>query len=54
MHACQGAALARLELRMIMEELLRHTNSINLAENKKPVNARYPASEFADLTVAIK
>lgn len=53
-HACPGAPLARMELRVIMEELLRQTNSINPAENKKPVNARYPASGFADLPLIIK
>ena len=46
-HVCPGAPLARLELRILLEELLRGTESIEIAdESEKPatVNAVYPVS----------
>ena len=53
-HVCPGAPLARLELRIVMEELLAHTNRITLAPDKEPVNAIFPASGFSSLPLRIQ
>lgn len=53
-HVCPGELLARLELRVITEELLKHTRAITMAPGKKPVMAPYPASGFASLPVCIE
>lgn len=53
-HVCPGAPLARLELRVVMEELLRQTTAIELAANKTPTNATYPASGFSTLPLRIR
>ena len=50
-HVCPGAPLARLEMRVFMEELLKRTSSIQLIPNQPPTNAVYPASGFAMLPV---
>lgn len=52
-HVCPGAPLARLELRSIMEELLRHTDNIALVPGKQPVRAVYPAGGFSALPLRI-
>ena len=49
-NVCPGAPLARLELRILLEELLRGTKSIEIAdESEKPatVNAVYPVSGYS-------
>ena len=49
-HVCPGAPLARLELRILLEELLCGTESIDIAgESEKPatVNAVYPVSGYS-------
>ena len=49
-HVCPGAPLARLELRILLEELLRGTESIEIADEcEKPatVNAVYPVSGYS-------
>lgn len=46
-HVCPGAPLARLELRVIMEEILRSTDRLQLSDT--PVKAAYPASGYARL-----
>ena len=52
-HVCPGAPLARLELRVVMEELLGRTTGIWLDPATSPVLAEYPASGFASLPVRI-
>ncbi len=53
-HYCPGAPLARLELRIVLEELLARVSSLALSSNGKPVNAIYPASGFASLLLMIE
>ena len=53
-HVCPGAPLARLELRIIMEELLQHTHQIALAPGQQPVTAVYPGSGFSSLPLHIQ
>lgn len=53
-HVCPGAPLARLELRVMMEELLQHTARIEPAPGKSPANAIYPASGFHTLPLRIQ
>jgi cytochrome P450 len=48
-HVCPGAELARLELRVVMEELLARTGQVALVPDRPPVRATYPASGFAPL-----
>ncbi len=52
-HVCPGAPLARMELRVIMEELLKRTTAIEPVPDKLPTNAVYPASGFATLPLRI-
>jgi cytochrome P450 len=52
-HICPGAPLARLELRIIMEELLGHTSQISVVPGKEPVRAIYPAGGFSVLPLWI-
>jgi cytochrome P450 len=48
-HVCPGAPLARLELRVLFEELLRGSSNIEPAEEEEAVRAVYPGSGFAQL-----
>jgi len=52
-HVCPGAQLARLELRVVMEELLKRTDQIALAPGRQPTIAVYPASGFSGLPMLI-
>ena len=53
-HVCPGAPLARMELRIIMEELLERTTGIQPVPDRSPTNAVYPASGFATLPLQIR
>lgn len=53
-HVCPGAPLARLELVIIMSELLKTCSSITPIHEKCPVKAVYPASGFSSLRLHIK
>ncbi len=53
-HVCPGAPLARLEMRLALEELLRRTTQINLAPGTAPTNATFPASGYSVLPLQIQ
>ncbi len=50
-HVCPGAPLARLEMRVFLEELLARTTQIALDPEKSPTLAVYPSSGFSSLTL---
>ena len=52
-HVCPGAPLARLELRIVMEELLTHARHLALVPGRPAERARYPASGFVSLPLMI-
>lgn len=53
-HVCPGAPLARMELKVVMEELLGRTARIEPALGKSPVIAVFPESGFASLPLSIR
>ena len=53
-HICPGAPLARMEIRLAMEELLGRTTQLSLVPHQPPTWAVYPASGFATLPVALR
>ena len=53
-HVCPGAPLARMELRVVMEELLARTVRIGLVPGRQPVKAAYPAGGFSVLPLQIE
>lgn len=53
-HACPGAPLARLEMRVFLEELMAGTGGIATVPEKAPTLAVYPASGFAVLPLRIQ
>lgn len=48
-HVCPGAPLARMEIRVAMEELLARTIRFGPIAGRPPVNAAYPASGYSAL-----
>ncbi|HSH41450.1 MAG TPA: cytochrome P450 [Arenicellales bacterium] len=52
-HVCPGAPLARLELRVAIEELLARVTHIQLRPDRSPCRASYPAAGFAVLPVRL-
>ncbi|TWU45842.1 Erythromycin C-12 hydroxylase [Novipirellula aureliae] len=53
-HGCPGAPLARLEMRVAIEELLKRTTQIKLNERYPATLATFPASGFATLPVTLR
>jgi cytochrome P450 len=51
-HDCVGAPLARLEMRIAMEELLRNTENIELG-GVHPIRSGYPSNGLEALTVRL-
>ncbi|HUH59998.1 MAG TPA: cytochrome P450 [Candidimonas sp.] len=52
-HVCPGAPLARLELTVVMEELLGNSKQLSIPPGTKALNAVYPASGFSVLPLRI-
>ena len=53
-HVCPGAPLARLELRLLMEELLLRTTRIELLPGDPPTRAVYPDAGYASLRIRMQ
>ena len=53
-HVCPGAPLARLELRVLMAELLARTADIALAPQQPPTRAVAPDAGYATLRVCLR
>ncbi len=51
LHVCPGERLARLELRLIIEAILRNTSKVTLTAGTLPERAVFPASGFSSLSV---
>ncbi len=49
LHVCPGAPLARLELRVLMEELLQISGTFALSPGTTPTSTHYPASGYQHL-----
>jgi len=53
-HVCPGAPLARLEMRVFMEELLSQTARLTIDQKQTATLATYPASGFERLPLELK
>ncbi len=53
-HDCMGAPLARLELRIALEELLVRTVRIDLAATEPPSRDTYPSNGFRSMSVRLR
>lgn len=53
-HICPGAPLARLEMRVALEELLERTTQIQPVPGKPPTRAVYPSSGFVTVPLRIQ
>ncbi|MFY9180269.1 MAG: cytochrome P450, partial [Venatoribacter sp.] len=54
LHVCPGEGLAKMELVVIMRAVLQHTEHLAFVENKKAEYAKYPASGYAKLPLALR
>lgn len=52
-HICPGAALARMQLRVVLDELLSGIGHFVLPPGAEPARAFYPASGFSSLSLQI-
>ncbi len=52
-HVCPGAPLARLELQVILEEILRATRAVELSTERPPTRARFPSGGFEQVFVRL-
>jgi cytochrome P450 len=52
-HVCPGAPLARLEMRVALEELLARTTQLELLPDQPPTRAVFPASGFSTLPLQV-
>lgn len=52
-HICPGAALARMQLRVMIDELLSRIRPFSLLTGTEPLRAVYPASGFASVSLQI-
>lgn len=52
-HVCPGAPLARMELRILVEEFLSGVDSLEPAPNKQPERAVFPTGGFSYLPMII-
>lgn len=53
-HVCPGAPLARLELRVMTEELIAGTTALEPADDERAVRAVYPGSGFTQLPLVVR
>lgn len=53
-HVCPGAPLARMEMRVCMQELLQRTAQMAPLAEQPPTHAHYPASGFATLPLRMR
>lgn len=53
-HVCPGAPLARMELVIIIEKLLQHTEQLQLIPTQPASLASYPASGYASLPLLLR
>lgn len=53
-HFCPGAPLARMELRVLMEELLSAVGSLETAPDEQPERAVFPTGGFSYLPMIIR
>ena len=53
-HVCPGATLSRMQLRIVMEELLARTRDIALVRGQEGVKACYPASGWSVLPLRVE
>lgn len=53
-HVCPGAELSRLQLRVVMEELLAGTRGLARVAGREPVHAHYPGSGYSQLPLLVE